>query len=96
MISLWLGSPQLGPGTWLGRASVFDCWIASVLHVDAPRKATASVVTLVARKLWNERNSRILRHVSHLPNVIIEDIKEEARLWVKAGARCLVHFIPGE
>ena len=96
VISLWLGSPQLGPDKLVGRALVFDCWTSSVIHTEAPRKATASIVTLVAWKLWNERNSRIFRHMSHLPSVIIVDIKEETRLWVKAGAKCLMHFIPGE
>ena len=95
-VSLWLDSPHIRPDRWVGLPSVLDCWSASVLHAQAPRKATASILILVAWKLWNERNSRVFRHTSNLPSVIISDIKEEAQTWVKAGAKCLVNFIPGE
>ena len=95
-IAEWLGSTHFRPEIWVGLTSVRDCWSASVLHPEAPRKATASIISLVAWKLWNERNSRIFRHTSHLPSVLFSDIKEEARTWVKAGATCLVGFIPGE
>jgi hypothetical protein len=50
-----------------------------VCYTEAPRKPTAPIITLVACKLWNERNSRIFRHISNLPSMIISDIKEEAK-----------------
>ena len=95
-IATWIGTPLLLSCRWEHLHSVLDCWTATVTHPGAPRKAVASMIILTSWKLWNERNSRIFRHSSHLPSLVISEIKEEARTWCTAGAKCLVNFIPGE
>jgi hypothetical protein len=95
-ISAWVGLPQLLPAFWLGMATVKNCWTASVTHEGAPRRAMVSILTLVAWKIWNERNARVFRQRFSRPAAIIRDIKEEAALWVLAGAKRMANIIPGE
>ena len=61
-----------------------------------PRKALASLTMLISWTIWNERNARVFRHHATPSHVIIANLKEEAKLWVRAGAKHLGNVIPGE
>jgi hypothetical protein len=66
---------------------------------DAPSptsKVVASLTLLVTWEIWNERNARVFnnRHASSM--VILEKIKEEAKLWVAAGAKNLSNLLLGK
>jgi hypothetical protein len=60
------------------------------------RKTISSLTLLVTWEIWNERSARVFRN-KHAPSqVILEKIKSEARLWVRAGAKHLGNIMPGE
>ncbi|GJN13826.1 hypothetical protein PR202_gb00573 [Eleusine coracana subsp. coracana] len=54
-----------------------------------PRKGLDTLFMLVTCTIWNERNSRVFRSESTTPQLTAQRVKEEARLWVVAGAKSL-------
>jgi chemotaxis methyl-accepting protein methylase len=60
------------------------------------QKVFASLTLLTSWEIWDEHNARIFQN-KHVPSLIILDkIKKEARIWVKAGAKTLSDLVPGE
>ena len=55
-----------------------------------------SLLLLVFWKIWNERNGRIFRHKESSIQTLLTKIKEEARTWHLAGAKCLTVLWPGD
>lgn len=49
------------------------------------RKVMASLTMLASWTIWNERNTRVFHHKSTPPMILLENIKNEAKLWVIAG-----------
>jgi hypothetical protein len=49
----------------------------------------ASLPLLVSWEIWNERSTRVFRNKQVPPLVIIDKIKNKARLWVIAGVNRL-------
>jgi hypothetical protein len=60
------------------------------------RKALASLTLLVSWEIWNERNARVFRNKQVPPLVILDKIKNEARLWVIEGGKRLGYLLPGQ
>jgi hypothetical protein len=60
------------------------------------RKGFASLTLLVTWEVWNERNARVFRNKSAPSGFVIDKIRNEARLWVLAGAKRLGNIMPGE
>lgn len=65
---------------------------ATMVH----RKALTSLMMLVGWTIWNERNVRIFRNEFKPPNILLTNIKSEAKLWAAAGAKILGHLIPAQ
>ena len=65
-------------------------------NVAPNRKAVASLILLVTWEVWNERNARVFHNKSAPLFVLLDKIKNEARLWVLAGAKCLGNLMPRE
>jgi hypothetical protein len=49
------------------------------------RKVFDSLVFLMMRSLWLERNARVFRNGSLLPNRVVDDIRESCDQWCQAG-----------
>ena len=64
---------------WSSFDNVNDWWHYMVGVNDNVRKGLASLVMLVSWEIWNERNARVFRMVSSMPNVITSRIKAEDR-----------------
>jgi hypothetical protein len=60
------------------------------------RKAMTSLTMLVSWTIWKERNARVFQNKSAPPPILLEIIKNEAKLWVAAGAKHLRFVMPGE
>ena len=56
-------------------------------------KAMATLTLLTTWTIWNERNARVFQKKSTPPQIILRNLKEEARLWVLAGAKRLSNLI---
>ncbi|KAF8758043.1 hypothetical protein HU200_010798 [Digitaria exilis] len=48
-----------------------------------------TLALLVIWEIWKERNSRVLRHHGHPVHEVMTTIKNEAIVWIRAGA---THF----
>jgi hypothetical protein len=69
---------------------VKEWWEAVTLNNNGTtRKSLASLIMLVSWEIWNERNSRVFRHFSSMPTIVVVRIKSEMSLWSAAGAKLL-------
>jgi hypothetical protein len=59
-------------------------------------KALASLALFTVWELWLERNSRVFHNKQSPSFIVVNKIKEEARLWVIEGANKLGSIMPGE
>ncbi|KAG2592888.1 hypothetical protein PVAP13_5NG584850 [Panicum virgatum] len=55
-----------------------------------------SLLLLISWEIWNERNGRIFRHKESSLLTLLAKIKEEARAWRLARAKCLSELWPGD
>jgi hypothetical protein len=60
------------------------------------RKAISSITMLVTWTIWKERNARVFNNKSAPPTILLQIIKDEAKLWSAAGAKHLSFVISGE
>jgi hypothetical protein len=60
------------------------------------RKALASLALLIVWEVWLEQNSRVFHNKQSPSFVVVNKIKEEACLWVIAGAKKLGSIMLGE
>ncbi|KAE8786586.1 Importin subunit alpha-1b [Hordeum vulgare] len=76
----------------------FQIWWTSCLdRSPAPvRKGLSSLIILTAWWLWKHRNACIFDRATPSLTLVSDTIKDEARLWAKAGAKGLLNIIPGE
>jgi hypothetical protein len=81
------GPPSTAMESWLERLD----WFTEV--VGRPRAAQAkgiqSLLILVCWSLWRERNARVFYNREKHTSALISEIKDEVRLWIRAGAKCL-------
>ena len=96
MIKGWLQIESIDTASWQHFESAKEWWIALSDYSVPNRKAVASLTLLTSWAIWNDRNARLFRHKSATPFVILALIKEEAALWVAAGAKKLSSIMPGE
>ena len=96
MIKGWLQIESIDTASWQHFESAKEWWIALSDYSVPNRKAVASLTLLTSWAIWNDRNARVFRHKSATPFVILALIKEEAALWVAAGAKKLSSIMPGE
>jgi hypothetical protein len=57
------------------------------------RKSITSLTMLVSWIIWKERNARVFNNNAALPTILLEIIKNEAKLWSSAGAKHLIFVI---
>ena len=75
----------------------FQVWWQSSLDI-APasmRKGLSSLIILTAWWIWKQRNACIFDGATPSITFTSDTIKDEARLWAKAGATGLQNIIPG-
>jgi hypothetical protein len=66
-----------------------DWWLASRKRViKRRRKAFDSLVPLVARGIWLQRNSRVFDRSATAPVALARELESECALWCRAGLIC--------
>ena len=79
----WLGLQSFTPAP---DAVIEHWWPALAAAVPTrKKKAVNGLVTLTARSIWLERNSRVFDHVDSAPAVVCARIRSEFELWTAAG-----------
>ena len=96
LIIIKLGLAHMDTSTWLTDGSVMEWWANRTSATIPHRKAMASITMLVSWTIWNERNSRVFRHKSAPPIILLNNILTEAQLWSTAGARKLGEILVRE
>ena len=77
-------------------SSDFRDWFSLVVQ-DAPttlRHGLASLIILTAWRIWKARNACVFNDATPSTNSLIARIKDEAKLWARAGARGLRAILP--
>jgi hypothetical protein len=91
----WICIHEIYPREW-GVLNINEWWKLLAAGPTPQRKALATLMLLTVWELWNERNARVFRNKSSPSFVVLDRIKNEARLWVLAGAKKLGSIMPGE
>ena len=68
-------------------------WTAMSNAPSTRRKGLRSLIILVCWEVWKERNSRVFEHTESTNFMVLQRIKDEARLWILAGAKHLSTFL---
>uniref|UniRef100_A0A452YRW9 Reverse transcriptase zinc-binding domain-containing protein n=1 Tax=Aegilops tauschii subsp. strangulata TaxID=200361 RepID=A0A452YRW9_AEGTS len=76
--------------------SSFFAWWSALLAASpaSPRKGLNSLVALTAWSIWKHRNAALFDDLRPSTDALVHTIKEEARLWSRAGALGLAFIIP--
>jgi hypothetical protein len=96
MIKDWLGLHNFDTLAWLPFDDIESWWCSVVLTGVGRQKGLVSLLMLIYWEIWHERNARIFKNESTMPNGILKKIKIEASLWVLAGAKNLGFILPGD
>lgn len=88
----WCRLPMLLPNE---DASFFPWWSAT-LDASRPslRKGLNSLIALTAWSIWKHRNAALFDNLRPSTDELVHTIKDEARLWARAGANGLASVIP--
>jgi hypothetical protein len=60
---------------------------------SAKVKGARSLTILVCWKVWHERNHRVFEGQDRTTQMLIADIKDEAKLWISAGSKSLATLV---
>ena len=92
LIRDWLQIGDINTNQWAAHHSLSSWWT----HMARRSKAMATLTLLTTWTIWNERNARVFQKKSTPPQIILRNLKEEARLWVLAGSKRLSNLMPRE
>lgn len=76
--------------------SIKDWWLNMSASSMPNRKAMTSLTMLTCWTIWGERNTRVSRHKSTLPSVLLSNIQSDVNLWVIASAKHLGQIMSEE
>ena len=82
--------------SWDTCKSTAQWWKVASASTELSPKTMRSLLLLICWEIWNERNGRIFRHKESSVLTMLAKIKEEARAWRLAGAKCLSDLWPGD
>lgn len=78
-----------------GRTSFFEWWSeAAETSPGCLRKGLNSIVALTAWAIWKHHNAAIFDGLRPSTADLVLSIKDDARLWAKAGAKGLASLLP--
>jgi hypothetical protein len=82
------------PQHWLPDAPMIE-WFAKLSgqNTRSRRKGASSLSILVCWALWRERNSRVFQGEEKTITRLITEIKDDACLWTRAGAKHLSQIV---
>lgn len=91
-----MSAPTLKPNNWT-LTEDFGQWFISLADSDqgSRKKGVRSVAILTIWGIWKERNSRVFNRTSRSVEQVLNAIKEEARLWIRAGNEVLEELTLG-
>jgi hypothetical protein len=74
---------------WATNISIETWWLNVSCKASPNRKALASITMLVSWTIWKKRNTRVFKNKAAPTSVLLKTIKNDARLWIAAGAKHL-------
>jgi len=83
-ISTWAQNSYLHPSAWPPSNTTEEWWTSISNAPSTSRKGLRSLIILVCWEVWKERNARVFEHRESTNFVVLQRIKDEARLWIKA------------
>lgn len=92
----WLQLVHVDTSAWTASRSIKDWWIDLASAQNSHKRVMPSIIMLVSKSIWDERNARVFRGRSSPTFILLHAIKNEAKLWALAGAKNLGHFMTGE
>jgi hypothetical protein len=75
-------------------ASLFDWWFAARQNIPKPMHKGLASVTLLMPWMIKHRNDCVFERACPLVGTLVEHIKEEVALWVRARAVGLRDIVP--
>jgi hypothetical protein len=85
-ISMWSRLPSLDPRQWPPQASLPEWFIRLLRDPNATTaKGIRTLIILVCWNIWRERNWRFFEGKEKPAALLVSEIQDEAKLWIKAG-----------
>lgn len=93
-VSSFVGSPGLDPTNWNATATLMD-WFHGMAGDSGSTMAAGSrsLAILVTWFIWKEQSARVFNNTEKTVARLVEEIKDEARLWCQAGAKHLAALV---
>ena len=89
VIANWANCPSLSPHNWTGVLDL-QYWFRDLTSASTQqRRGLLTLVLLVIRSLWKERNNRIFKHEELTVPRFTALLRDEVRTWIFAGAKHL-------
>ncbi|XP_022681253.1 uncharacterized protein LOC101760247 isoform X1 [Setaria italica] len=89
MVADWLSAPAIHPRTWQQADTLHHWWSMRAGANSCSKRGMRTLIMLVTWTIWRERNMRIFNSKESSVNMIFERIKDEATVWIMAGAKHL-------
>jgi len=90
------GQPNLHPNEWPQSTTPLEWWANISTTPTTSRNATRSLALLISWEIWKEQNDRIFNHHESSIPTIMAKIKNEASIWIAAGAKGLAALLVRE
>ena len=88
----WLRLPCAPPDD---EPCLFDWWSAASAGLPRPmRKGFATATLLTPWMIWKHRNACVFDRARPSVHRLLDNIKDEAKLWITAGAKGLGVLVP--
>lgn len=77
------------------QGTSFAEWWARSSMITPPsmRKGLNAIISLTAREIWKHRNSVIFNDIRPSAQQLFDQIRDEARMWARAGATGVANII---
>jgi hypothetical protein len=93
----WSAWPSFHLNSWPQNATIKDWYNGlsgpSLSLSSAKVKGVCSLTILVCWTVWHERNRRVFEGQDRTTQSLIAEIKDEAKLWISAGAKSLAALV---
>ncbi|KAF8648720.1 hypothetical protein HU200_064774 [Digitaria exilis] len=91
-VSVWVACPSISPSAW--TTDDIRMWFLGLTSNTTPNApGTRTLIILIVWTIWRERNNRIFRGTSTTAARLFGGLRDEAGLWMAAGAKGLASLV---
>lgn len=94
-VASWIMVVTMSPTSWSQIGDLGQWFVAmGNFSQNDKKEGVRSMIVLTVWEIWKERNNRIFRKTSKTPDQLSNEIREEAKLWIRAGNKGIELLLP--